>query len=68
MDDLQSGAVQDPGELASVYESLESTAPAVLEAHLRDPDGRIVSLQAPLPEGVAAPDAETHHAQKYGHS
>lgn len=39
----------------------------VLEAHVRDPDGRIVSLQAPLPDGVAAPDADTHHADKYGH-
>ena len=39
----------------------------VLEAHLRDPDGRIVSLQAPVPEGVDAPDAEVHHAEKYGH-
>lgn len=39
----------------------------VLEAHLRDPDGRIVSLQAPVPEGVQAPDAEAHHAEKYGH-
>ncbi len=38
----------------------------VLEAHLRDPDGRLVSLQAPLPEGQAAPDADTHHAEKYG--
>jgi hypothetical protein len=40
----------------------------VLEAHVRDPDGRIVSLQAPLPEGIAGPDADTHHAEKYGHS
>ena len=39
----------------------------VLEAHLRDPDGRIVSLQAPLPEGVDAPDSGRHHAEKYGH-
>lgn len=39
----------------------------VLEAHVRDPDGRIVSLQAPLPEGVTAPDADEHHAEKYGH-
>jgi hypothetical protein len=39
----------------------------VLEAHVRDPDGRVVSLQAPVPEGVVAPDTETHHAQKYDH-
>jgi len=29
----------------------------VVEALVRDPDGRIVSLQAPLPEGVVATDA-----------
>ena len=40
----------------------------VLEAHVRDPDGRIVSLQAPLPEGVIAPDADAHHEEKYGHA
>jgi hypothetical protein len=39
----------------------------VLEAHVRDPDGRIVSLQAPVPDGVEAPDADAHHAEKYGH-
>ena len=27
----------------------------VVEMMLRDPDGRVVSLQAPLPEGVEAP-------------
>ena len=36
-------------------------------ALIRDPDGRTVSLQAPLPDGVVAPDAGTHHAEKYGH-
>jgi hypothetical protein len=38
----------------------------MLEAVIRDPDGRPVSLQAPLPPGTAAPDAEAHHAEKYG--
>ena len=38
----------------------------VVEALLRDPDGRNVSLQAPLPEGVTAPDADAHHEAKYG--
>ena len=38
----------------------------VMEAWIRDPDGRIVSLQAPLPPGVAAPDGDAHHAEKYG--
>jgi hypothetical protein len=40
----------------------------VLEAHVRDPDGRVVSLQAPVPEGQSAPDADAHHAEKYGRS
>lgn len=40
----------------------------VVEALLRDPDGRIVSLQAPIPTGVEAPDADTHHHTKYGTS
>lgn len=38
----------------------------VVEALLRDPDGRHVSLQAPLPVGVTAPDADAHHQEKYG--
>ncbi len=38
----------------------------VVEAHVHDPDGRIVSLQAPVPAGVEAPDADSHHAEKYG--
>jgi hypothetical protein len=38
----------------------------VVEALIRDPDGRNVSLQAPMPEGVAAPDAHAHHEAKYG--
>jgi hypothetical protein len=38
----------------------------VLEALISDPDGRPVSLQAPLPAGVPGPDAAEHHAEKYG--
>lgn len=38
----------------------------VVEALLRDPDGRQISLQAPLPRGATAPDLEAHHEQKYG--
>ena len=38
----------------------------VVEAIIRDPDGRSVSLQAPVPDGVAAPDIDTHHKEKYG--
>jgi hypothetical protein len=38
----------------------------VTEALVRDPDGRVVSLQAPLPGGVTAPDMDAHHHEKYG--
>lgn len=37
-----------------------------VEALLRDPDGRTISLQGPLPKGTTAPEHEEHHAQKYG--
>lgn len=38
----------------------------VMEAHLRDSDGRTISLQGPLPPGVSAPDEAAHHEEKYG--
>jgi hypothetical protein len=38
----------------------------VVEALVRDPDGRVVGLQAPLPPGVEAPDIDVHHEEKYG--
>ena len=38
----------------------------VVEAIIRDPDGRQISLQAPVPAGVAAPDIDAHHNEKYG--
>jgi hypothetical protein len=38
----------------------------VLQALVRDPDGRPISLQAPLPAGTTAPDAAAHHDAKYG--
>jgi hypothetical protein len=38
----------------------------VVEALLVDPDGRLVSLQAPVPDGMVAPDIDSHHEQKYG--
>ena len=38
----------------------------VVEAIIRDPDGRNISLQAPLPAGVTAPDMDAHHKAKYG--
>jgi hypothetical protein len=38
----------------------------VVEAIIRDPDGRRIGLQAPLPAGATAPDMHTHHDEKYG--
>ena len=38
----------------------------VMEALVRDPDGRTVALHAPVPPGVVAPDLDAHHAEKYG--
>lgn len=38
----------------------------VVEALVRDPDGRVVSLQAPVPDGTDAPDAATHHRDRHG--
>ena len=38
----------------------------MLQALVRDPDGRAVALQAPLPAGLAAPDMDGHHQEKYG--
>ena len=38
----------------------------VMEAVIRDPDGRRINLQAPVPEGVTIPDADMHHEEKYG--
>ena len=38
----------------------------VVEAVVIDPDGRPVSLQAPVPEGVDTIDPEAHHRAKYG--
>jgi hypothetical protein len=38
----------------------------VVDALLRDPDGRMVGLSAPLPPGVTAPDMDRHHDDKYG--
>jgi hypothetical protein len=38
----------------------------VVESLVNDPDGRVVSLQAPIPPGMEAPDADAHHGAKYG--
>ncbi len=41
---------------------------AVTEAVVLDPDGRGVSLQAPLPPDAKAGDAAAHQAEKTGHA
>ena len=38
----------------------------VVEALIVDPDARVVSLQAPVPDGVVAPGMDAHHEQKHG--
>ena len=38
----------------------------VVEAFVRDPDGRRVSLQAPLPNDITTDGADAHHQEKYG--
>ena len=38
----------------------------VVAALVRDPDGRVVALHAPIPPGVEAPDLDAHHEEKYG--
>lgn len=37
-----------------------------MAATIRDPDGRLLGLHAPIPEGVTAPDADRHHRETYG--
>ena len=55
-----------PSRTPDFAQPFEPTHWGVVEAVIRDPDGRIVSLQAPLPEGVTAIDEATHHEEKYG--
>jgi hypothetical protein len=55
-----------PSRTPDFVQQFEPTHWGMLEALVRDADGRIISLQAPLPEGAAAPDADAHHADKYG--
>ncbi|MEZ5281287.1 MAG: hypothetical protein R2770_12540 [Acidimicrobiales bacterium] len=61
--------VADSAQIGTGFDYVRPFTPQhwnVTEAIVRDPDGRNVSLQAPLPAGEAAPDAEAHHAEKYG--
>lgn len=55
-----------PSRPLELVKPFEPTHWGVLEALVRDPDGRIVALHAPLPDGVVAPDADAHHADRYG--
>jgi hypothetical protein len=48
-----------PPEGATVAKPFTAEHWDVMEMYLHDPDGRTVSVQAPLPEGVAAPPG--HH-------
>ena len=64
-------AVADSGVFAPArpVEFLQEWTPqhwGVMEALVRDPDGRTVALHAPVPPGVVAPDLDAHHAEKYG--
>ena len=55
-----------PGRELDWVHGFEPTHWDMLEGVVRDPDGREVSLQAPLPEGTQGIDADAHHADKYG--
>ena len=56
----------DPSLTPDYVRGFEPQHWGVVEAIVRDPDGREVSLQAPLPPGVTAPDIDEHHERKYG--
>jgi hypothetical protein len=55
-----------PDRLADFAQPFRPQHWGVVEALVRDPDGRNVSLQAPLPEGIAAPDADARQQENYG--
>lgn len=54
-----------PSRKADFAQPFEPRHWGVVEAVIRDPDGRAISLQAPLPDGVTPIDAEAHHKEKY---
>jgi hypothetical protein len=56
----------EPSGALDVVQPFTAQHWGVLQAIVRDPDGRPVSLEAPLPEGSDAPDIDQHHADKYG--
>lgn len=56
----------DPSRAPEYARPFEPQHWGVVEALIVDPDSRVVSLQAPIPDGVVAPDMDAHHEQKYG--
>ena len=63
---VQDAATFAPSRPPEFAEPFEPKHWDVLGALVRDPDGRVVGLHAPLPEGLAAPDMDAHHREKYG--
>ena len=63
---VEDAAAFKPDRAAEFISPFEPQHWNVLTASILDPDGRTIVLQAPLPDGVAAPDADTHHKEKYG--
>jgi len=55
-----------PGRAPDVVEPWTPRHWGVLEMLVRDQDGDLVALQAPLPPGVEAPDMDAHHRARYG--
>ncbi len=55
-----------PDRAAEYARPFEPQHWGVVEALVFDPDGRLVSLQAPVPDGQGTPDMDSHHQQKYG--
>ena len=56
----------DPDRDPDWVQRFEPTHWNTVEAVVRDPDGREVSLQAPVPAGESAVDTDAHHTEKYG--
>jgi hypothetical protein len=63
---VEDSAAFNPTRPVDYLREFEPQHWGVVEALLRDPDGREVSLQAPLPPGTTAPNLDDHHEQKYG--
>lgn len=56
----------DPGRAVQYVIPFRPEHWGVMGAVIADPDGRNVGLQAPLPAGTTAPNADEHHREKYG--